>query len=109
MGGLLSVAETGRPDGDADADDDSNRSRWSNRVDCKQFLREANGRLSDFYERDRDLGEGAYGEVSEGHRLVVVGGVLLSNMSIYITYIYKYIKYIYIHIRHFLVSRTVPG
>ncbi|CAK8998987.1 unnamed protein product [Durusdinium trenchii] len=74
MGGLLSVAETGRPDGDADADDDSNRSRWSNRVDCKQFLREANGRLSDFYERDRDLGEGAYGEVFLARQRICAGG-----------------------------------
>lgn len=32
-------------------------------VDCKQFLREASGRLSEFYVRVRDLGEGAYGEV----------------------------------------------
>ncbi|CAJ1355415.1 unnamed protein product [Effrenium voratum] len=42
-------------------------------LDCKQFLREANGRLSDFYERVRDLGEGAFGEVFLARQRICAG------------------------------------
>ena len=56
MGGLLSAE---------DAQGEASKPRETG-LDCKQFLREANGRLSDFYERVRDLGEGAYGEVGRG-------------------------------------------
>ena len=39
----------------------------------KQFLREASGRLSDFYVRVRDLGEGAYGEVFLARQRILAG------------------------------------
>eukprot|EP00438_Fugacium_kawagutii_P011049 Skav221276 [mRNA] locus=scaffold2775:61168:61749:+ [translate_table: standard] len=56
MGGLLSGLDGGQGQG-------ASVPPAAAPVDCKQFLREASGRLSEFYVRVRDLGEGAYGEV----------------------------------------------
>lgn len=60
MGGLLSAA-------------DEHPQSTGTTVDCKQFLREASGRLSDFYVRVRDLGEGAYGEVFLARQRILSG------------------------------------
>ena len=64
MGGLLSteISSHGGP-----------HPRSSMDMDCKQFLREANGRLTDFYQRIRDLGEGAYGEVFLARQRIQAG------------------------------------
>lgn len=76
MGGLLSVAateeaESPREAGLAPGADPLTTSRATE--DCKQFLREASGRLSDFYVRVRDLGEGAYGEVFLARQRICAG------------------------------------
>ena len=65
MGGLLSteISSHGGP----------HPGRSSMDMDCKQFLREANGRLTDFYQRIRDLGEGAYGEVFLARQRIQAG------------------------------------
>lgn len=63
MGGLLST----------EISSDGDHPRSSMDMDCKQFLREANGRLTDFYQRISDLGEGAYGEVFLARQRIQAG------------------------------------
>jgi len=42
-------------------------------VDCRQFLKDGSGRVTEHFERVRDLGEGAYGEVFLARQRVAAG------------------------------------
>lgn len=64
MGGLLSSdAETPQNDELTDIAAIAREPPTPTAVDCRSFLKQSEGKVSDFYERVRDLGEGGYGEV----------------------------------------------
>ncbi|CAE7208437.1 CPK1, partial [Symbiodinium sp. CCMP2456] len=74
MGSLLSAAQDAEVEESVRSipspmDASSEGAKWN----LRQFLRDASGRLSDFYERERDLGEGGYGEVFLARQKICAG------------------------------------
>eukprot|EP00930_Biecheleria_cincta_P000593 TRINITY_DN10132_c0_g1_i1.p1 TRINITY_DN10132_c0_g1~~TRINITY_DN10132_c0_g1_i1.p1 ORF type:complete len:621 (+),score=124.86 TRINITY_DN10132_c0_g1_i1:29-1891(+) len=63
MGGLLSSQAESQKDELTDVTTLAREPPTPTAVDCRSFLKQSEGKVSDFYERVRDLGEGGYGEV----------------------------------------------